>query len=133
MSSPTSQLILQTFRRFTYVRAHSPAVPLLHQRHRSFSNPSFPSPKSQALHLHHLTGRPCYEYNYILLCVRTRKVFTILPIPAVAFKELRNSPSPPIPFKYFRGKVLFTRQTDYSTRLSLRSKKGDQFLPTHSL
>ena len=43
---PTSQLILQTFRRFTYVTAHPPTLPLLHLRHSSFSNPSFVSPTS---------------------------------------------------------------------------------------
>ena len=36
----TSQLILQCFRCFTYVRAHSPTFLLLHLRHSSFSNPS---------------------------------------------------------------------------------------------
>ena len=75
----TSQLILQPFRRFTYVAAHSPTLSLLHPRHSSFSNPSFASPTSQALHLIHLASRPwscgvcvermgdCYEsnlYNY---------------------------------------------------------------------
>ena len=45
---PTSQLILQPFRRFIYVTAHSP-FPLLRLRHSSFSNPSFASPTSQAL------------------------------------------------------------------------------------
>ena len=46
-TSPTAQLILQPFRRFTYVIAHSPSLPLLHLRHSSFSNPSFASPTSQ--------------------------------------------------------------------------------------
>ena len=75
---PTSQPILQHFRCFTYVTAHSltllslrlrhrlftyvtwptahekgpaqsPTLPLLHLRHSSFSNPSFISPTSQAL------------------------------------------------------------------------------------
>ena len=55
----TSQLILQPFRRFTYVTAYSPTLPLLHLRHSSFSNPSFSSPISQALHLIHLASRPC--------------------------------------------------------------------------
>ena len=55
----TSQLILQPFRRFTYVTAHSPTLPLLHLRHSSFSYPSFASPTSQALHLIHLASRPC--------------------------------------------------------------------------
>ena len=56
---PTSQLILQPFRRFTYVISHSPILPLLHLHHSSFCNPSFASPTSQALHLRHLASRPC--------------------------------------------------------------------------
>ena len=55
---PSLQLILQTFRRFTYITAHSPTLPLLHLRHSSFSNPSFASPTSQVLHLIHLASRP---------------------------------------------------------------------------
>ena len=43
----TSQLILLPFRRFTYVTAHSPKLPLLHLRHSSFSNPSVASSTSQ--------------------------------------------------------------------------------------
>ena len=58
VTSPASQLILQPFRRFTYVTAHSP-FPLLHLRHSSFSNPSFASPTSQTLHIIHLASRPC--------------------------------------------------------------------------
>ena len=63
--------ILQPFRHFTYVTAHSATLPsfylrhssfptllLLHLRHSSFSNPSFASPTSQALHLRHLASRP---------------------------------------------------------------------------
>ena len=38
---------------------HSPTLPLLHLRHSSFSNPSFASPTSQALHLRHLANRLC--------------------------------------------------------------------------
>ena len=58
VNSPTSQLILQPFRRFTYVTAHSPTLTLLHLRHSLFPNPSFASPTSQALHLIHLPSRP---------------------------------------------------------------------------
>ena len=54
VTSPTSQLISQPFRRFTYVTAHSQTLPLLHLRHSSFSNPSFASPTSQALRLIHV-------------------------------------------------------------------------------
>ena len=62
VTSPTSQLILQPFRRFTYVTAHSPTLPLLHLRHNSFSNPYFASPTSQALHLIHLASRLWWAY-----------------------------------------------------------------------
>ena len=58
VTSPTSQLILQPFRRFNYVTAHSPTLPLLHLRHSSFSNRSFDSSTSQALHVTHLASRP---------------------------------------------------------------------------
>ena len=61
VTSPTSQLVLQPFRRFTYITANSPTLPLLHLRHRSFSDPSFASPTSQALHLIHLASRPWKE------------------------------------------------------------------------
>ena len=40
-TSPTSQLILQPFRRFTYVAAHSTTLPFPHIRHNSFSKPLF--------------------------------------------------------------------------------------------
>ena len=64
---PTSQLILQPFRRFTYVTAHSPTLSLLHPRHSSFSNISFASPTSPTLHLRHLASRPC-NFVCFLLC-----------------------------------------------------------------
>ena len=58
IASPTSQLIVQPFHRFTYVTAHSQILPLLHLRHSSFSNPYFASPTSQDFHLRHLASRP---------------------------------------------------------------------------
>ena len=64
VTSPTSQLIIQPFHRFTYVTAHSPTLPLLHLRHTSFSNPSFASLTSQALHLNHLASRACFTLCY---------------------------------------------------------------------
>ena len=67
VTSPTSQLILQPFRRFTYVTAHSPTPTLLDLRHSSFSNPSFASPTSQALHLIHLASRPCKVVYWMIL------------------------------------------------------------------
>ena len=70
VTSPTSQLILQPFRRFTYVTAHYPTLPFLHLRHSSFSNPSFASPTSQALH--HLASRPWHYISTILTSKRQR-------------------------------------------------------------
>ena len=54
-----AELILQAFRQFTYVTAHSLTLPLLHLHHSSFSNSSFASPTSLPLHLRHLASRPC--------------------------------------------------------------------------
>ena len=47
VASPTSHLILQFFRRFTYVTAHSTNLLSLHLRHRSYYNSSVASPTSQ--------------------------------------------------------------------------------------
>ena len=58
ITSPTSQLILQPFPRFTYVTSHSPTLLLLHLRHSSFSNPSVASPTSQLI-LQHFR---CFTY-----------------------------------------------------------------------
>ena len=73
----TSQLILQSFRRFTYVTAHSPNLPSLYLRHSSFSNPSFAPTASQALHLRHLASRPCvvHELRILYNYVTRRQVF----------------------------------------------------------
>ena len=56
--SPTSQLILQPFRCFTYVTAQSPIIPSLHLRHSSFSNPSVALPTSQLI----LQPFRCFTY-----------------------------------------------------------------------
>ena len=69
VTSPTSQLILQPFCRFTYVRAHSPTLPLLSLHHSSFSNSSFASPSSQALDLIHLMSRPYKSWSFSNLSV----------------------------------------------------------------
>ena len=62
--SPSSQLILQLFCHFAYVTAHSPTLLLLHPHDSSFSNPSFASPTSQALHLCHLASCPCWHSDH---------------------------------------------------------------------
>ena len=58
VTSPTSQLILQLFRRFSYVTAHSLTLPLLHLRHSSFSNPSVALPTTQLI----LPPLRCFSY-----------------------------------------------------------------------
>ena len=55
----TAELILQVFRRFTYVTAHSPTLPSLYLRHRTFSNPSVASPTSQ------LILQPFRRFTYV--------------------------------------------------------------------
>ena len=47
------QLILQPFRRFTYVTAHSTTFPLLHLSHRHFTYITSHSPTLLLLHLRH--------------------------------------------------------------------------------
>ena len=47
------------FRRFTYVIAHSPTLPLLYLRHSSFSNPSVASPTSQFI------LQPFFRFSYL--------------------------------------------------------------------
>ena len=67
---PTSQFILQPFRRFSYIITRSPTLPLLHQRHSSFSNPSFTSPTSEALHLSYSPGERPMQSMFKLLIIR---------------------------------------------------------------
>ena len=59
VASPTSQLILQPFRRFTDVTSHSPTLPSVHLRHSSSSNPSVASPTS------HLIIQPSCRFTYV--------------------------------------------------------------------
>ena len=58
VASPTSQLILQPFRRVTYVTAHSPSFPSLHLRH-IFSNRPVAFPTSQ------LIFQPFRSFTYV--------------------------------------------------------------------
>ena len=56
---PTSELIFQPFRCFTYVTDHSPTLPSLYLRQSSFSNPSAASPMSQ------LILQPFFRFSYV--------------------------------------------------------------------
>ena len=60
ITSPTSQLVLQTFRRFTYVTTNSPTLPSLHLRHNSFFKPSVALPTSQ------LIIQPFHCFTYVI-------------------------------------------------------------------
>ena len=57
-------VILQPFGHFAYVTAHFPTLLSLYLHHSSFSNPSFASPTSHALHLHHLVSCPCFLHRW---------------------------------------------------------------------
>ena len=59
VTSPMSQLILQPFRHFTYVTAHSPTLLSLLLCHSSFSNLSVTSPTSQ------LILQPFRHFSYV--------------------------------------------------------------------
>ena len=68
---PTLKLILEPFRCFTYVTAHSSTLPSLHLRRSSFSNPSFAFPTSQlisntsvALPTSQLILQPFFRFSY---------------------------------------------------------------------
>ena len=52
-TSSTSQLILQPFRRFTYITAHSTNLPLIYLCHRHFTYVTSLSPTLPTLHLRH--------------------------------------------------------------------------------
>ena len=52
-------LILQPFRHFTYITAHSQTLLSLYLSHWSFSNPSVASPKSQ------LILQPFFRFSYV--------------------------------------------------------------------
>ena len=53
------RLILQPFRHFTYVKAHSPTLPSLYLRHSSFSNPFLPLPTPQFI------LQPFFHFSYV--------------------------------------------------------------------
>ena len=74
VTSPTSQLIIQPFRRFTYVTAHAPTLPLLHLRRSLFSNPSFASPSTQALHSIHLANELCSFSNLSIISPKSQLI-----------------------------------------------------------
>ena len=89
VTSPTSQLILQPSRRFTYVTVHSPTLPSLRLRHSSFSNPSVASPTSQ------LILQPFFRFSY------------------VTGSSITSPGKPPMMYVYFSNLCHFTYVTDH--------------------
>ena len=77
VTSPTSQLILQPFHRFTYITAHSPSLPSLHLCHNSFSNPSVTLPTSQLIlqPFRHFTYVTAHSPTLLLLLI-CHRLFT---------------------------------------------------------
>ena len=74
VASTTSQLILQPFRHFTYVTAHSPTLPSLYQRHNSLSNSSVASRTLPLIlqPLHHFTYVTDHSPTLLSLFLRHR-------------------------------------------------------------
>ena len=61
MSCDVALLILQAFRRFTYITTHPSTLPSLHLRQSSAHSPTFPS-----LHLRHNTfSNPFHRLTYV--------------------------------------------------------------------
>ena len=65
IGSPTSQLIFQHFRRFTYVTADSTDLPLLHLRHRHFTYVTAHSTTSAAWPTSQLILKPFRRFTYV--------------------------------------------------------------------
>ena len=81
VTSPTSQLILQPFRRFTYVTTHSPTLPLLHLRH--FTHVRTNPPTLTLLHLRHNSfSNPSVALSTSQLILQPFRYFTYVTLPA---------------------------------------------------
>ena len=123
----TSQLILQPFRRFTHVTAHSPTHPLLHLLHSSFVNPSFASPTSQALHLIHLANRPCVCFQPPTLNLFTNPV--AVNIWKLCITLTSSTQADPIPYPFERQAVTCQKFVFYFAELPLFLSFVLSFLP----
>ena len=116
VASPMSQFIFQPFRRFTYVTAHSPTLPLLHLRHSSFSNPSVVSPTSQLI----LQSFHCFTYVTV-----HSPTLPLLHLPHSSFSNPSvASPTSQFILQPFR---CFTYVTAHSTTLPLLHLRHSSF------
>ena len=117
VTSSTSQLILQPLRRFTYVTAHSLALPLFQLRYSSFSNPSFASLTSQALYLINLATdihTHTHTHTLPLLILQPFRHFTYV-----------KTHSPTLP-------SLYLRHSSFSSHLILQTFRHFTYVTTHS-
>ena len=70
------RLILQPLHRFIYVTAHSPTLPPLYPRHKSFYSSSVASSTSQAFHLRHSSfSNPCAAASTLQLILQPLRRF----------------------------------------------------------
>ena len=116
-----AELILQAFRRFTYVTAHFPTLPSLHLRHSSFSKPSVALPTSQ------LILQPFRRFTYITAHSTTLRCFTYVTThsPQSSFSNLSvTSPSSQLILQPFRR---FTYVTAHSPTLPLLHLRHSSF------
>ena len=119
VTSPTSQLTLQPFRRFPYV------TQFILQPFRCFTNATAHSPTLLSLLLRHrlftyVTWRAVSVMNIVLsffVLAQGKHLRPFLYLQCNSRKQ-QILPHPLTPFKYFRGKIIFTCQTDYSTHNS---------------
>ena len=97
---PTSQLILQPFRRYTYVTAHTLTLPSLYLCHSSFSNPSVALPASQlilqpsvVLPTSQLLLQPFHRFTYVSAQSQSFRCFTYVTAysPTLPSLHLRHS------------------------------------------
>ena len=96
-------------------RAHSPTLLLLHLHHSSFSNPSFASPTSQALHLIHMASRPCISLTSSTAeKVHSLSTFICRPYDANQLSEVSATVSPT---HYICLSYVFAGFPDYITEL----------------
>ena len=98
---PTSQLILQPFSCFTNDTANSPTLLSLLLCHTLFTYVTWRAVPVMNIVLHFFVlaqGKYLRPFLYLQWHSRKQQILS----------------HPPTPFKYFRGKILLTRQTDYN-------------------
>ena len=112
-----SQLILQPFRRFTYVTTHSPTLLSFHLRHSSFSslsNPSVASPTPRFI------LQPFSRFTYITVHSSTLPTFHL------RHRSFSNpskaSPTSQLILQPFRGFIYVTARSPTLLSLRLRNR-----------